>query len=366
MYLYVFDKDINLEGKVGDYSSFIRRRRYSKCGEFELHCKLDMHNLNLLKKGNIIWGKGDIEAGYIQYKHLKEDKTGKEILVVKGKFMTGYLNRRINWEQITYNGAVNELIEEIINKNAIDPVNPDRAIPKLIFDESNIFTEEISYQNGYGNVLGILEGLSETEELGFKTRFDYKGKQLIFETYKGLDRTSGQNINPRAIFSKEFENILEQEYVDSDIDYKNTALILGEGEGTERERISIEGGQGLDRYEMYVDARDLQSTKTVNEVQVDIPIEEYREILRNRGLSKLDEHKRIETFDSKINLRSNLEYKKDFDLGDMVTCVSKKWGITVDTRITEVEEIYEESGLEINIIFGNNIPTLIDKIKAVM
>ena len=114
---------------------------------------------------------------------------------------------------------------------------------------------------------------------------------------------------------------------------------------------------------MFVDARDLQSTKTVNEEDVPIPISEYREMLEDRGRSKLSEHKEIQTFDSKVNLNSNLEYGSDFNLGDIVTCTSKKWGITIDTRITEIEEVYESTGRQINIVFGNNIPTLIDVIK---
>jgi len=44
----------------------------------------------------------------------------------------------------------------------------------------------------------------------------------------------------------------------------------------------------------------------------------------------------------------------------------QKVGVTIDTRITEVEEVYEESGFSLNITFGNNIPTLINKIKQVV
>ena len=178
---------------------------------------------------------------------------------------------------------------------------------------------------------------------------------MTFDVYKGLDRTAGQSVNPPAIFSREFENILEQEYTDSLHNYRNIALVAGEGEGTERELTSIGQGVGLDRYELFVDARDLQKE--------DRAIEEYIGLLEDRGNTKLAEYKEIKTFDSKINLRSNLIYKEDFDLGDIVTCTSKKWGVTIDTRITEIEEVYEEDGFNVNVTFGNEIPTLIDVIK---
>jgi hypothetical protein len=87
-------------------------------------------------------------------------------------------------------------------------------------------------------------------------------------------------------------------------------------------------------------------------------------MLADRGSSKLDEMREIQTFDSTVNLNSNLMYKQDFDLGDIVTCTSKKWGLTLDTRITEVIEVYEEKGPSVSVTFGNNIPTFIDKIKS--
>ena len=67
--------------------------------------------------------------------------------------------------------------------------------------------------------------------------------------------------------------------------------------------------------------------------------EEYEAVLQNRGQSKLAEMREIQTFESKININSNLKYKEDFELGDIVTCTSKKWGITIDTRITSRRNI---------------------------
>lgn len=322
-----------------------------------------MEKLNLLKKGNIIWKQGDLEAGYIQYRNLHQDETGKEVLIVRGKFLTNYLNQRIIWDRKTISNTNENIIRELISENCINVLQIDRKIPLLQLGQLKNYPGSSDKQYSYKNVLEAIEEIAEVSELGFKTDINLSNKKLIFDIYKGINRTAGQNINAPAIFSEEFENIIEQEYIDSDIDYKNTALIAGEGEGAEREKVSIEARQGLDRHELYVDARDLQSTKTINDEEVPIPIAEYRQILADRGYSKLDEHKKIETFDSKINLKSNLEYKTDFDLGDEVTITSKKWGITIDTRITEIEEVYEEKGLEVNIVFGNNIPTLIDKIK---
>ncbi len=359
MELYVFDRDLNFQGILESFFSLRWVRRYSKYGEFELHCSLTPETLELLKKENIVWKKDDLEAGYIEHRNLRQDTEGKEVMVVKGKFLTGYLGRRIIWGTENLSTTAELAMRQLINNHAINPANADRKIDMLTLGDLKGYTNNIDKQVSYKNLLETVEEISSTDGLGIRTLLDIENKQMIFDIYEGLDRTTGQSINAPAIFSKEFENILEQEYTDNLNNYRNTVLVAGEGEGVGREFVAIENGQGLDRYELFIDARDLQS-------EIDgttIPIEEYREILKNRGISKLSEYKEIQTFESKINLRSNLTYKEDFDLGDVVTCTSKKWGITVNTRITEIEEVYEENGFSVNITFGNNIPTLIDVIK---
>lgn len=363
MEIYVFDKQLNMQGILGSYTSLIWRRKYSKHGDFELHCALTPENLELLKKSNVIWKNDDEEAGYIQYRNLAMNVDGNEVLVVSGKFLTGYLNRRIIWGMKTLNTTSELAVRELTNENVINPSDVNRKIDLVSFGEAKGYTQEVNIQTSYVNLLDKVEEIATDAELGIKARLDIQNKKIIFEMYEGLNRTVGQNINAPTIFSKEFENVLEQEYTDSSLGYRNVALVAGEGEGSERQLVTVGTTSGLDRYEMFVDARDLQSKKEDDTV---IPPAEYTEMLESRGQSKLDENKEIETFTSKINLNGNLIYKKDFDLGDKVTCVSKAWGITIDTRITEIEEVYEASGKQVNVIFGDDIPTLLDKLKEVI
>lgn len=363
MELYIFDRGLNFQGILESYFSLRWIRRYAKSGEFELHCSLTPGALELLQRGNIVWKKDDLEAAYIEYRNLKQSVEGKEILVVKGRFLTGYLNRRIIWGIENLNTTSELAIRELVKRNVINPIDTDRKIDLMALGEVKNYTQVINKQVSYRNLLETVEDIANTSELGIRTLIDIQNKQMVFDIYEGLDRSAGQSVNPPAIFSREFENILEQEYTDSLNNYRNTVLVAGEGEGSDRVLVPIEGGQGLDRYELYVDARDLQSVKQVDGTEIPIPTEEYKKMLEDRGKAKLAECKGIETFESRINIRSNLEYKNDFDLGDIVTCTSKKWGVTIDTRITEIEEVYEEDGYNVNVTFGNNIPTLIDVIK---
>ncbi|MBY6874539.1 siphovirus ReqiPepy6 Gp37-like family protein [Clostridium botulinum] len=381
MELYIFNRDLELKGILDTFTSLRWIRRYSKTGEFELHCALNSNTLDLLKRENIIFKKGDVEAGYIETRQLKIGKDGQEYLEVKGKFLTNYLDRRISWDRVNFDGKTEELMRKLVLKNAINPTNINRKIPNLTLGSLKGFNEDIKYQNSFGNIIECLENISNTNNLGYRNLLNIKNRKIVFDIYKGVDRTINNGTIAPCIFSRDFENILEQEYMSSLNNYKNTTLIAGAGEGSARKITSIESGKGLDRYELYVDARDVQDTETVKvtvtdydeegnatgsheeDKEVEIPWDRYEPQLLQRGKEKLSECTEIQTFDSKINVHGNNVYKKDFDLGDIVTIVDKKWGIRIDTPITEIEEVYEEKGLEVNVTFGNNIPTIIDKIK---
>ena len=362
MELYIFDASLNFVGLLDNFTSLQWIRRYSRCGEFELHCSLNPETLALLQRGNIIWKKDDPEAGYIEYRQMAQDAEGKETLVIKGKFLSGYLNRRIIWGQEILQATAESAMRTLVTKHGITPTDTNRIIPNLILGALKGYPQAVNYQTSYKNLLDEIENLCGLSELGYRVGFDIPNKKLVFEVYEGLDRTSGQSLNPRCIFSREFENILTQQYTDSLNNYRNLALVGGMGEGAARKLVTIGSSVGLDRFELFDDAKDL--TNVVNEVTLTDP--EYTATLAERGNSKLAETQEIQTFDSTININSNLVYRTDYNLGDIVTCVSKKWGLTLDSRITEITEIYEESGLSINVTFGNSIPTLLSLIKQKM
>ncbi|KNF09298.1 phage-like protein [Gottschalkia purinilytica] len=327
-----------------------------------LKCPFTEENRQLLKEGNIIWKKDDLEAGVIETKSvLGEDIT------VSGPFLTSYLGRRIIWGTFyAENYTFEHLMRIMVNTNCINVVPSDRVIPYLKLGRLNFFKETTSYQASYKNILTELEEISNKSGLGYRVEFNPFDKQLLFQVYQGLDRTEGQKVNSPCIFSQEFENVMEQDYTKSLTDYRNVALIGGQGEGMNRKLVDIGLYSGLERYEMFVDARDIQD-KVQNESgeEKNLTEEEVKNLLIERGKQKLAECKKIESFNSVINLNSNLEYKKDFDLGDIVTMSSQRLRVILSTRITEIEEVYTRNETNINIVFGNDVPSFKDKIRVI-
>ena len=125
-----------------------------------------------------------------------------------------------------------------------------------------------------------------------------------------------------------------------------------------------DGSSGLDREEVFVNATDITKVyRDASDTEITRTDAEYLECLQERGYSELAQYAETLNFASRINPNANLEYRRDFDLGDRVTCLDRQWGIKINVRVTEVTETYQKNGKEIEITFGESLPTLIARIR---
>lgn len=123
---------------------------------------------------------------------------------------------------------------------------------------------------------------------------------------------------------------------------------------------------GLDRYELYVDARDIQDTKTDGTgTQITIPDAEYNSMLRTRGLSKLAECKLSESFEATIRTDelAGFVFDKDYFLGDTITVYDNRLRVKADVLITSAEYKYTSEGPEVNLTLGYPQLSVMQKLR---
>lgn len=367
MELYIYDTSLTLKGVIDEITSFIWIRRYWQSGEFKLLVPFTPINAKLLVKNNLIMKRGDKEAAQIQYVNIRKNNYGLEEIEIEGKFVTSWIGKRLVLKQIITTDASQSIIYRIMSENAIDPEDTDRVIPLLEQEESppDLQSGTIEYMSEpLVSALPTIEGLAKAAKLGFVIETDIKAQKHIFKVYKGRDLTADQLENPPCIFSQEFDNIHEQEFTNSVENLKTVGYVGGEEvEGVERIVVEVGSGSGLDRSEVFINASDITQTYYEGETEITIPLQTYIDILAERGLEELEQYAEVLNFSSRINVFSNLKYKEDFDLGDRVTCIDKRWGIRIDARITEIAETYQKSQNDIEVTFGESLPTLFDKIK---
>lgn len=190
-----------------------------------------------------------------------------------------------------------------------------------------------------------------------------------FYLYKGNDLTATNTEgNTPCIFSRDFDNVNEQEYTASIENCGNFIYVQGAADDDGSQPVTTvdgEGATGLDLVEVFCDATDIARKYQQGETEVTIPLNTYIAMLKTRGSAELENYGKNINFVSTINTNSNLKFKADFDLGDRITCKETKWGIQIDARITEVTETYQKGEETIEATFGDSLPTLVDQIRKV-
>lgn len=369
MQLYVYSPQMEMLGVVEEITSLVWTRRYWEPGDFKLLVPFnDTHN-KLLQENNIVIKHGDTESAEIQYVSISKNLEGFEIIEVQGKFLTQWIGKRVIEKPLAnVSATAQNLIRRIVDENCVS-TSAARKIPNLsMAKDQAIAGSKILYTSEtYANALDAIVDLAQGSKIGFRINTDRSSGLHTFSIYKGVDSTENNSAgNPPCIFSQEYDNVLEQEYSKSTEKYKNTAYVTGETrEDDSFETVIVNAGNtGLSRNELYVSGGDIKQTyKDDDDKEITMTDEEYRLALSDRGREKLEQYPISQSFASEINVGANLIYRKDFDLGDRVTCFNKKWNVRIDARITEITENYEVKGAGLEITFGESIPSLYKQIK---
>ena len=372
MELYVYSSEMELQGIVEKIASLIWTRRYWSCGEFKLLVPFTEEHSRMLVKNNIIMKRGDDEAAQIRYVSITKNSQGLEEIEVQGKFLITWIGKRIIKKQIITNDTTQNILYRIVRENVTNPADTARKIPdvSIATDDEDTESGVIDYTSEqYTNAQLAAETAAKAAKLGIRMRTDARTGAHVFSVYEGRDLTAGNTAgNAPCIFSQEFDNIVEQEYTSSVENLKTTAFVGGEEkEGVARKVAEVGGSAaGLAREEVFINATDIvQEYEDDDGEQVTLTDAEYLALLSARGAEELEQYAETLSFGSKINTFANLIYRTDYDLGDRVTCVNKRWGIRIDVRITEIAETYQNNVEEIDITFGESLPALLTQIRQI-
>lgn len=365
----ILTTDFEWLGEIDDYESLQFTRRSQKAGEFELHINVNKNLTETLQKDNLIY-LSSRKVGIISYRQLSQD--GKDTLTIRGTTLHGLMSRRVTippvgqgYDRIKDNAET--VLKHYVLNNVINPVDVSRIIPNLEVAPDQKRGIVVDYQSRLKQLDTELGDISNVSEIGWEITLDLERQKFIFDVFESRDLTTEQSTLPPVIFSVDFDNIQSHTFTDSSVGYKNAAYVGGQGEEEERRIITIGTTSGFERYETFVDARDVAETESVETEEgftdVPIPESEINAQLIDRGNKELKDLDKIVSFESEILTYGPFVYEQDWDLWDIVTVQDKKLGLTLNTHIPEIKEIYEVGGFRLEATFGNTIPTLIEKIK---
>ena len=344
MDLYVLDSNYTPIAVIDAYKSLIWTKRYYTCGDFELYVPADRNLLQYLQPDNFITREDDDSVMVIEKLEIKTDAENGDFFIVSGRSLESILLRRIFKRPVTI--SVSDPIQGI--KALIDACTADegtgthvqhwRNITNLVVDDSFSIEETLKAQFTGDTLLDAISSIAMRFGFGFKMTIS--NSQFVLSFYQG------EEID--VVFSPEFDNLINSNYVYDKTNFANYVYVAGEGEGNQRRghgelRYDLPTDEhyydplGIALREVYVDARDLSS----NNGEIDGI--EYGNLLGERANEKFSDCSITKTFEAEIEPRASFKYKEDYNLGDIVE-VTTEYGVTAHPRITEIIESWDETG----------------------
>lgn len=388
MDLYVLNRNLEIIGVLDNYTSLIWAKRYNAIGACDIQVRADANAVQMLQKGFYVLRSDDDMICRIEALELDTDVENGNFLIVGGYDCKKLLNQRIIWKQTNFTGTAEDFIRKIITENVMSPVADTgleasfRKIDNFRLGQKKNYDDPVVIQSSYAYLDQKISSICETFGYGYKVSF--QSGYFVFDLFKGTDRSYSQTENNYVVFSPEFENINTSKYLLDSSTYRSMALIAGEGEGNRRQKAlyKLNDARGVDRYELFVDAKDLSASVDYSTLiesypsgQIEVVSEDevyykvngtriakldkavepqnatligqpYIDLLEERGKEKLAEVATTTSFEGKVENNRSFKFGEDYFLGDIVT-VENEYGIRANARITEVIETFDESGYSV-------------------
>lgn len=279
--VYILNTNFTCLGILDDYISFLWIPRYREVGECEIVVPATTQALELFHERRYIYNTADDSMlCRIEKIRLRTSIDDGNTLIISGVDMKKLLNQRVIWDTVTADRAKAEVFARALVKSALgsdaDSYRQVKNGNTLIFGAlplkgfADIITEQVSYKN-----LGEkIREYCQRFDWGYKVDFTFNapsGKLLKFGLYKGVDKSQS------IVFSPNFDNLIESNYEKDLTNLANIALVAGEGRGANRSR-AVSGNtsqatqpRSVNRYEIYVDARQITKEVTYNELVTAYP-----------------------------------------------------------------------------------------------
>lgn len=323
----IYDQTLTRIGEISIYQSLVWEEAYQDAGECQLVCAISPAATNLLKNGYFV-GKKDRSTLW----EIRSTEKYDGLLWANG-FTVNYtlLADRI------YDGILDTGNVETTLRNAVSTKRPPAIVD---LSTARGLTESHVSQHTYPDLFSLSQDLCVETDLGFRFVHDKANQKLLFDVYKGEDK---RNVR----FAEEYGNLANLALKQSETDYKNVAYVGGAGEGSARTFVVCGDTNtvGLERHEMFVDARDLTQEDGQS-------LAAYQALLRARGIEKLNEHNKGLTVSFDI---SSADFGDRFDVGDTVTALLKSDNLKLYVRVISAKQTYEKNKKKTQITVGTPI-----------
>ena len=311
MSLVLYTTDFSNQYEISHAISIQMSKYHNDVGKMTLVMPANAYNIEALKNDRILYDTTK-KVAYI-IKNIKIE-TKQNRITANGYTTNHILNSRVISSPVAV-GNVEIGAYTIVNDNL-------RGLSRVSVAASKGLTEENEATLYGGTVLENIIPLLASVDLGHDMVFNHRTGEHIFEVCQGADLTTGIHA---IVFSDEQGTARDLVINDDVSTFKNVAYVVSEYE--EAEIVEIVGdATGDDRHEMW-----LNVSLTAEDGET---IDQFRARMRQHGAMELGKLIKRLSFNACVD---PAELGVLYNIGDLVSCVSKRYGIKFNARVSGVK-----------------------------
>lgn len=355
--IFVYTSGKNGDGTFGGvvaildaYETLSFQRGFYKPGAFSLTINKNTPNASALAHGRMIRvGTDNTKMGIVRTVVTSLTESGAYILTVSGNELWSLLEYRQivpDAGQVSFTSAgsvpVETGLKTMIGKQCGASAAASRQFPSFSVVATSGRGPNMEMAERYTNLLDAVTRYLTSAACGLFATFTGTGWSLDFKT--GTDRSAS------IIFSSDRDTLQSADYTRSDVSYRNVAIVGGQGDGAARMVNTVYQSTeptGIDRLEMFVDARDLSLSGSLD----------------NRGIQKLEENRFTRFIEFDALTYSRYVYGVNYDVGDIVTV--QEFGISQSSRIISATEEWKNGSYEIKLVFDKELATITGQVSKI-
>lgn len=335
--------ELSFGESVSNYQSALWVERYREPGEFKIEAKLSSGLRESLPIDSFLSHLETAEVMIVENHEIKQPEDEDPSITITGRSFTSFLERRQLGDQALTNVVSDYVLASdetwdqavtLINDHVVDPANINGrliGVDVVHTCSGTVTTEERTIRPN--DVLTSVTDVLKIDDLGLKMiRPTPTDDSLYFVVYRGDD------ISKTVRFSWVRGDLKNVEYFFSNKKYYNRALVMGRWvQTTYNPTVAV----NFEQRTMLVDA------SYIDERQPSYPAGLALSLIiagmQIEGDRALKAQTNISITQADVSDNTNLRFRRDYNLGDLVT-VDGDFGSSAVMRVIEYAETEDENG----------------------
>lgn len=339
MVIRFYDKEtFALRGELPSFISTTQTKYINAAGTFEITADAIPDGLDLESVVCVTGPECETYCGEVT--QIGGSLSGKgETYTIKGRELLGLLSERMpiyNGKLLTYSAGMprETMMKDMLEKTFVTPDLADRAVSQIQIRASQGRGSTGAFScTAENSVLDNAIDAGEKDSFGLEVTPDFTAKRYIVDI-----------IAPRetpVLISLKFDNLADEEYLQSRAAHKNVAYYSYPQEGSDLPvygAVDLDAGTGFGRKERWITASSTSESEEAVQAIIRMQLGNFKPVLSFSG-----EYQASQTF----------LFGQDFSLGDWVVFAGKTGSAT--SQVIGFTQTHGAGKYTLQLLFGSNV-----------